>query len=389
MPIATGLAIGLGVASIGGAVASSAIGAHAAGKAANAQVDAANHAADLQHQDAQDALTFQKQQYATGQQELAPWLGTGTSANVNLANLLGILSPDVAKTPLAPLIGGSSSATGPTAATLPGASTSTSRIPPSVQGLTRMAGMRDGNDPTSQLMRAGTFTGGPGNNLRYANENGVPTMPNRGATSTVSAPTLQSLVNPALGAPGSLLTPWTEQFQAPTDITEKNDPGYQARLNEGTKALANSAAARGNLFSGGTAKDLANYAENYASNEYGNVYNRALSEFGNRYNIFQNNQSNTYNRLAAQAGIGQTTASQLNTSGLTTGNSVANTLLTSGAQIGGELNNAGAARASGYVGSGNAITSGISGGVNNLMSLYTLQKLLGKNGGIPTGEESY
>jgi hypothetical protein len=69
-----------GLAAAGGAVASSAIGAHAAGKAAGAQVDAANYAANLKHQDAQDALAFEKQQYNTNQANLAPWLNTGKDA---------------------------------------------------------------------------------------------------------------------------------------------------------------------------------------------------------------------------------------------------------------------------------------------------------------------
>lgn len=80
MPIATGLAIGLGVASAASGVASSAIGAHAAGKAAKTQAQAAEEAAQLQHQDAQDALKFQKDQWTTQQQNMAPWLNTGKDA---------------------------------------------------------------------------------------------------------------------------------------------------------------------------------------------------------------------------------------------------------------------------------------------------------------------
>ena len=118
------------------------------------------------------------------------------------------------------------------------------------------------------------------------------------------------------GTPGQgLLTPWTQQFQAPTGLTEQNDPGFQARLQMGQQALENSAAARGGVLSGGTAKDLTNYAQNFASNEYGNVYGRALGQYQQAYNIFQGNQANTFNRLSGVAGVGQSSAQHLGAQG--------------------------------------------------------------------------
>jgi hypothetical protein len=102
-----------------------------------------------------------------------------------------------------------------------------------------------------------------------------------------------------------------EKFNAPTNVTEQNDPGFQFRLQQGTDAIQRSAAAKGNLLTGGTAKDLTDYAQNSASNEYGNVYNRALGEYQQRYNIFQQHQADQYNRLASIAGLGQTAVGQL------------------------------------------------------------------------------
>jgi len=58
-----------GIASAGGAVASSAIGAHAAGSAA-----------DKQAQAGQSALDFQKQMWETQQQNQAPWLEAGKTS---------------------------------------------------------------------------------------------------------------------------------------------------------------------------------------------------------------------------------------------------------------------------------------------------------------------
>jgi hypothetical protein len=116
---------------------------------------------------------------------------------------------------------------------------------------------------------------------------------------------------------GSLLTPWTEEFsysgpsggytppevaafqfgqagvgniprleamqlQARPDFDFKfsqDDPSYQFRLKEGQRALENSAAARGTLLSGATAKALQNYGQEAASQEYGNAFGRALQGY--------------------------------------------------------------------------------------------------------------
>jgi hypothetical protein len=59
----------------------------------------------------------------------------------------------------------------------------------------------------------------------------------------------------------------------------QNDPGYQFRLGQGLQAVQQSAAARGVLNTGGTLKDIADYGQNYASGEYGNAFNRALSGY--------------------------------------------------------------------------------------------------------------
>lgn len=122
----------------------------------------------------------------------------------------------------------------------------------------------------------------------------------------------------------------------------EKDPGYQFRLGEGQKALTNSAAARGGLLSGAAGKALARYNQDFASNEFGNAYNR-----------FQTNQTNQFNRLASLAGVGQTAANQTANSAMQTGQIVGNNIV-----------GAGNARASGYVGGANALTNAIGQGVN-------------------------
>jgi hypothetical protein len=98
------------------------------------------------------------------------------------------------------------------------------------------------------------------------------------------------------------------------------DPGYNFRFNEGQRALETGAAARGGLLSGGFAKKMARYGQDYASNEYTNVYNR----------------------ISNIAGLGQVSAGQSGNYAMMAGQGMANA-----------AGNAGYARASGYTAGGN------------------------------------
>jgi hypothetical protein len=50
----------------------------------------------------------------------------------------------------------------------------------------------------------------------------------------------------------------------------QQSPGYQFRLDEAMKAIQGSQAARGNLLSGGAMKELTQYSQGIASEEYNN-----------------------------------------------------------------------------------------------------------------------
>lgn len=185
---------------------------------------------------------------------------------------------------------------------------------------------------------------------------------------------LSDLLSPG----GALTKQWDQHFVAPTDVTEQNDPGYKFRLSEGLSALNNSAAAKGGLLSGGTLKAINNYAQNDASNEYGNVYNRALGEYQQNYNQFQQGQANQYNRLAGISGAGQQAAGQLSQSGAQAAGNIANINSNVGYGVGQAYQNAGNATASGYAGIANSINSGIGSGLNQLGQYSTLQALLNR-----------
>lgn len=148
-------------------------------------------------------------------------------------------------------------------------------------------------------------------------------------------------------------------------MTEFNqDPSYKWRLQQGQQALDRSASARGGLFGGRAAKDLMNYGQGAASQEYGNAFNR-----------FQTNRSNMLNPLQSLAGMAQTANGAIGNAAGAYGANVGNNLTSTANQIGNNMMGAGNARASGYVGGANAINGGISQGINNYQNNQLMNKL--------------
>jgi len=424
----TAAILGATLAGVGGSVASGIIGSNAAGNAASAQANAANNAASLERQSATDALNFNKLQYGNSLTMLAPWLNTGQAANSRLSYLMGlspnsglppgVINPNAPQsntnggTNLASLLGGRG--TGPNGtpgdAVLPmdiggragimNASAFGGTINNTNTGQSLLSGAPGSNfgpaqfagDPTGQFNPGGTgglginpatgqtFPGNPDAN-NFGNGGVINATTNQGGTGQVprtdgGGDPNNPTAPPPGGGFGSLAQGWGQTFQSPTNVTEQNDPGFQFRLEQGQKALQASAAARGGLLTGGTAKAINDYAQNSASNEYGNVYNRALQNYQTNYNTFSNDQSNLFNRLSALSGTGQTTANQLSNSGLTSANNASNILLGSAGQIGQQYNNAAAANASGYVGGANALGGAIGGSANSLSGALSLYQLL-------------
>jgi len=160
-------------------------------------------------------------------------------------------------------------------------------------------------------------------------------------------------------------------------------PAAKLRLAEAQKAIENSAAARGNVFSGGTLSALQDRSQQIASDEFGNEFNRQLASYGinkdasndnfNRdltrfqtgrttdqdaiernllgFNTRRTTQGDVFNRLASIAGLGQTSVGQLQGGFQNAGNNIA--------QL---QSNTGLANAQGIQGMNNAFQ----GGLNNL-----------------------
>jgi hypothetical protein len=118
---------------------------------------------------------------------------------------------------------------------------------------------------------------------------------------------------------GTYVPPVTN-FQAPVGT---DDPGFKFAVEQGQDAIARSAAAKGNLLTGGTLKDLASYTTGAALQDYAGSYNRALNTagfnnntafqaFGQNYDIFRNNQNDPFQKLYATTGLGLNAAGQAN-----------------------------------------------------------------------------
>lgn len=128
---------------------------------------------------------------------------------------------------------------------------------------------------------------------------------------------LASVTGPGLAAP------WLTPFNAPTDVTEKNDPGFQFRLKEAQNAIERSAASRGTLLTGGLLKKLSGVMQDQASAEYGNVYGRQLGEYQMANQIYNQNQGNLFQRLGYLGSVGENAAAGVGNSITGAGNASA------------------------------------------------------------------
>jgi hypothetical protein len=94
------------------------------------------------------------------------------------------------------------------------------------------------------------------------------------------------------------------QFVAPTSAEAAQDPGYQFRLEEGQRALQQSAAAKGMLRTGNTWKDLQRYGQGMATAEYDKVYGRRMGEHQLGYGQALSENQLRYGRRFGEYGTG-------------------------------------------------------------------------------------
>lgn len=119
---------------------------------------------------------------------------------------------------------------------------------------------------------------------------------------------------------GALSGMQSSDFQRDFNASDfQKDPGYEFRLAEGNKALERSAAARGSVQSGATLKALSRYNQDFATNEYNNVYNR-----------FNADRDRRYGRLSTMAGMGENAMSMGVSAAGAYGNAYSNNLTNMG-----------------------------------------------------------
>jgi len=123
----------------------------------------------------------------------------------------------------------------------------------------------------------------------------------------------------------------------------ETEPGYQFRMEEGAKGVERGAAARGGALSGRALKAMEKYRQGFASNEYGNAYNRFNQDRGQKYNM-----------LMGQVGSGLRGAGMAAAANQAYGAQGTNQMVQRG--------NIGADKS---IGIGNAISQGIAGMANN------------------------
>lgn len=177
-----------------------------------------------------------------------------------------------------------------------------------------------GNSGTSWqvVQRGNENTGGGGGQTSGAGQTPTPfnfptfTPPTYSPSTSFQAPS--PFVAPPAYQPGT--------FKAPTLEEAQNQPGYSFGLQQGEAALQNSAAARGTLRTGGTLKDLFNYANNAATQNYGNVYGQDLSTFNtneaNRAQAYNTNYGVSAGAYGINAAQNQQTYQNQNQQGLDT-----------------------------------------------------------------------
>jgi hypothetical protein len=133
------------------------------------------------------------------------------------------------------------------------------------------------------------------------------------------------------------------------------DPGYQFRLDQGLRAMNQTAAARGGLISGNALKAGQQYGQDMGSQEYGASFGRYLQNYANAQNTFQMNRNNLLDPLKFLTNIGQAGAS----------NQAAN-VGSFGSSQAANITGAGNAQAAGQIGSANAFTGAMGQGIGQL-----------------------
>ena len=334
----TALAVG------GATVGSSLIAANAAQSAANTQSAAAQSAAasTLQATNNTNALTAAL--YNQGQINQSPYLEGGQTALSALMSGLGL-------GPAQAYQSNTNTATPYTGTNLQGNGASG---PATGISVTPGGGNTSGPPAYSVAPPPGATTSSPG-----ATTSSPATAYGIGSTN-YGATQAQLNAGAASVAPGSL----TSNFNT-ADLMAGIDPGYAFRQQQGNANLLARQAATGNRMGGQALKDISDYNQNAASQEYQNAYNRYVT-----------NQTNVFNRLSSVAGVGQTAANTGTAAGSNAASTIGSNTMAGVGSANNYLTSGAAAQAAGTIGATNAIVGGVNSGINNWYTGQLVNKYL-------------
>lgn len=169
----------------------------------------------------------------------------------------------------------------------------------------------------------------------------------------------------------------------------ENDPAFKFAVEEGTKALQRTAAARGNLLGGATQKAVGSFVAGTADQFYNADMDAAArvyqQNYSNAFSTFNSNQNNIFNRLAAIAQGGQGGIQQVNSAGQTFANNAGANMIGAG--------NAGAAS---IIAGANAANGGLASATSSFSSLLSnpsfqdaMKKYFGGGRGSTPSSSSY
>jgi len=278
-----------GILGAGASILGSVLGSSAAGDAADAQSAAAAN-----------SLKLQKEMYDQTRTDLAPYRDLGNAGWTKLAELMGLYNPN-SPTSTSTVVGGAPAAAAASASA--SGSGGHGRNPlwtlydPSTTEGKRGVGTYSVINPRRETVMTPygivTYNSSDGK-VHGSNSKAVSWYYANGGGAANAAAGSGAAAGSASTAPpsdfGSLMKKFSE-----TDW--QTDPGYQFRLGEGQKAIDHSLAAQGGLLSGAAMKAASKYNQDFASNEYQNVYNR-----------YNTDNTNIYNRLMGIADKGQQAA---------------------------------------------------------------------------------
>lgn len=100
------------------------------------------------------------------------------------------------------------------------------------------------------------------------------------------------------------------------------DPGYEFRMAEGEKGTNRALAARGSFDSGSALKALERFRQDYASNEFGNAYNRDAANKARTFSFLSGEKGTGMSAASALSGVNQNAANNIGNIGMNTAQQV-------------------------------------------------------------------